>query len=69
VTLWQDLRFAVRLLIEDRWFTAVAAVVLALGIGVNNTVFTLRHEQRRAAVSDDRDGPTNRRQRLTYDVY
>src|SRR5712671_129602 len=41
MTLWQDLRFAVRLLIKDRWFTAVAAVALALGIGVNNTVFTL----------------------------
>src|SRR5437588_8844873 len=38
--LLQDVRFAVRLLIKDRWFTAVAAVALALGIGVNNTVFT-----------------------------
>lgn len=41
MTLWQDLRFAARLLIKDRWFTAVAAIALALGIGVNNTVFTL----------------------------
>src|SRR5436309_283908 len=40
MTLWQDLRFAVRLLLKDRWFTAVAAIALALGIGVNNTVFT-----------------------------
>ncbi len=39
--LWQDVRFAARLLIKDRWFTAVAAIALALGIGVNNTVFTL----------------------------
>ena len=38
--LLQDVRFAVRLLIKDRWFTAVAAVALALGIGVNATVFT-----------------------------
>lgn len=37
----QDVRFAVRLLVKDRWFTAAAAVALALGIGVNNTVFTL----------------------------
>src|SRR6266542_5354732 len=41
MSLWQDLKFAVRLLIKDRWFTAVAAIALALGIGVNNTVFTL----------------------------
>jgi putative ABC transport system permease protein len=41
MTLWQDVRFAARLLIKDRWFTAVAATALALGIGVNNTVFTL----------------------------
>src|SRR5205085_11141799 len=39
--LLQDVRFAVRLLIKDRWFTAVAAVALALGIGVNATVFTI----------------------------
>src|SRR5882762_652735 len=41
MTLFHDLRYAVRLLIKDRWFTAVAAIALALGIGVNNTVFTL----------------------------
>jgi putative ABC transport system permease protein len=41
MTLWQDLRYAVRLLIKDRWFTAIAATALALGIGVNATVFTL----------------------------
>src|SRR5712692_4006255 len=41
MTLFQDLRFAIRLLIKDRWFAAVAAIALALGIGVNNTVFTL----------------------------
>jgi putative ABC transport system permease protein len=40
MTLWQDLRFALRLLIKDKWFTAVAAIALALGIGVNNAVFT-----------------------------
>jgi putative ABC transport system permease protein len=36
----QDLRFAVRMLIKDRWFTLVAAVALALGIAANNAVFT-----------------------------
>src|SRR5437870_12125283 len=38
--LWQDARFAVRLLVKAKWFTLIAAVALALGIGVNNTVFT-----------------------------
>src|SRR5258708_19654043 len=40
MNLMQDLRFAVRLLIKDRWFTSVAVIALALGIGVNATVFT-----------------------------
>ena len=38
--LWQDVQFACRLLIKDKWFTLVAVVALALGIGVNATVFT-----------------------------
>jgi predicted permease len=38
--LWEDVRFAGRLLLKDKWFTLVAAVALALGIGVNATVFT-----------------------------
>src|SRR5687767_10053320 len=38
--LWQDLQFAIRLLIKDKWFTLVATIALALGIGVNATVFT-----------------------------
>jgi predicted permease len=41
MTLLQDLRYAVRLLVRDRWFTGIAAVVLALGIGANNAVFTI----------------------------
>ena len=36
----QDLRFAVRMLVKDRWFTFVAVLALGLGIGVNTTVFT-----------------------------
>ncbi|MGB2713338.1 MAG: ABC transporter permease [Vicinamibacterales bacterium] len=36
----QDLRFAIRMLVKDRWFTFVAVLALGLGIGVNTTVFT-----------------------------
>ena len=40
MALWQDVRYAARLLVKDRWFSIVAALALALGIGVNATVFT-----------------------------
>jgi len=40
MNLLQDVRFATRLLIKDKWFTLVAGVALALGIGANATVFT-----------------------------
>jgi predicted permease len=36
-----DLRFALRTLWGHRWFSAAIIVTLALGIGVNTTVFTL----------------------------
>lgn len=35
-----DIRFALRLIWKDRWFTAAAVTALALGIGLNTTVFT-----------------------------
>jgi putative ABC transport system permease protein len=41
MSLLQDLRFAVRLLVKGRWFTLVASVALALGIAANTAVFTL----------------------------
>jgi len=40
MSLLQDIRFAVRLLIKDKWFTLVAVVALALGLGANSAVFT-----------------------------
>ena len=39
--LLRDIRFAGRLLVKNRWFTVMAIVVLALGIGANNAVFTI----------------------------
>ena len=37
----QHLRFAVRLLVKDRWHTLGAALVLALAIGVTTAMFTI----------------------------
>jgi predicted permease len=41
MSLWQDIRFATRVLIKARWMTIVAVVALALGIAANSAVFTL----------------------------
>ena len=37
----QDLRFTLRLIAKERWFSAAAIVALALGIGVNAIGFTI----------------------------
>ncbi|HVU18813.1 MAG TPA: ABC transporter permease [Candidatus Didemnitutus sp.] len=37
----QDLRFALRMIGSHRWFSAAVIVTIALGIGINTTVFTL----------------------------
>ena len=39
--MFKDLRFALLLIIKERWYSAVAVIALALGIGLNATVFTL----------------------------
>jgi putative ABC transport system permease protein len=41
MSLIQDLKFACRLIVKDKWFSAVVIVALSLGIGLNATVFTL----------------------------
>ena len=43
MTLFNDVRYAVRTAIRDRGFTTVAILTLALGIGANTALFTIVH--------------------------
>ena len=40
-TLWQDIRFALRMLVKNWSVTAIIIVVLALGIGANTAIFSV----------------------------
>lgn len=51
----QDLRFATRLLLKDRWFTLPAVLALALGIGMNGTMFTIVNAMIRGLPIDSPD--------------
>jgi putative ABC transport system permease protein len=52
-TLVQDVRGGVRLLFRHRWLTAIAILMLALGVGMNAAIFSVASAVLLRPPSDD----------------
>jgi predicted permease len=69
-TLWQDLRFGLRSLVRDPWLSAVAVLVVALGVGATTSVLSvvdailvrplpIPAAERVGSIQEYRDGPVS----------